>query len=87
MGMMEKDTFSTPDLQEGKYWQVVNNSLLNLGAASQKIKTFNGPYIGIACSANIEDKARAKQTTTRYGGLRTDVGEQLRDGFSNTHHV
>lgn len=87
MGLMEKDTFSTLDLQEGKNWKVVNSSLLQLGALTRDIPGFNGPYIGIAGQAKIKDEARAKQGTTQYGGLRTDVNQQLRDGFNNVHHM
>jgi len=87
MGLMEKDTFSTPDLQEGKEWRVVNSSLLQLGALSRNIPGFNGPYIGVANQAKVKDSARVKQGTTQYGGLRTDITEQLRDGFTNVHHM
>lgn len=87
MGLMEKDTFSTPDLQEGKEWRVVNSSLLQLGALSRNVPGFNGPYIGIANQAKVRDGARVKQKTTQYGGLRTDVNEQLRDNFTNVNHM
>lgn len=87
MGLMEKDTFSTLDLQEGKDWKVVNSSLLQLGAAARDIPGFSGPHIGIAGQAKVNDTARAAQSTTQYGGLRTDITQELRDNFTNVHHM
>mmetsp|Transcript_94851 Transcript_94851/g.239105 ORF Transcript_94851/g.239105 Transcript_94851/m.239105 type:complete len:320 (+) Transcript_94851:91-1050(+) len=87
MGMMEKDTFSTPDLQDGKDWKVVNSSLLQLGALTRDIPGFSGPYIGIAGQAKVQDVARPKKTTTQYGGLRTDINQQLRENFTNVRHM
>mmetsp|Transcript_52348 Transcript_52348/g.132285 ORF Transcript_52348/g.132285 Transcript_52348/m.132285 type:complete len:318 (+) Transcript_52348:71-1024(+) len=87
MGLMEKDTFSTLDLQEGRDLKVVNSSLLQFGALTRGIPGFSGPYIGIAGQAKIKDEARARLNTTQYGGFRRDITQQLRDGFTNVHHM
>lgn len=81
LGVLEKDVFSTVDLYEEKNLHVVMLSIFNLASVIRTTATdFNGPYLGHAHNAKVEDHMRDRTLVDLRGGFRQDIDKEVKSG-------
>lgn len=78
-GVLEKDTFSTVDLYEGRNLKAVQSCIIALDGTLRATGRFSAaPQIGVARNSCISDVARASVAATQDIGFRRDISDEIR---------